>query len=459
MSDLLPERPDLNQLRRRAKELRDAAREGDAAALARLARHHPSQDRGPVSLAAAQLVTAREMGFASWPVLKAAVEGRAAASRQLSSFLAASVEGPVDRAADIVRADPNVAVGDLRGAAVIGDVDSVRRMVAVDPAVAVAIDDERGWPPLLYACYSRWHQIEPHRAGGMAEVVRVLLEAGASANTNDGGRTRFRSALKGSVEVNNPDIAEVLLAAGAIPHMGQPVVEAVGRGDQRCLRLLLAHGARVAGTWALGAAIYHDDAEAASLLLDALPVDGNARADAATEALPEAVANASLPLVGALIDAGANPGAVNEDGVPALRIAVRSGKHDIAERLQVAGAVVEPTDVDRFLGACLNADRELAAQLLATHPGLANDLSDDDRTVIVDAAGSCSAAVVRLLLDMGFPADARRFGEVPLHAAAYSGNAPVVRVLLEAGADVDARDDRFDATPLAFATVGSREQA
>jgi hypothetical protein len=32
-------------------------------------------------------------------------------------------------------------------------------------------------------------------------------------------------------------------------------------------------------------------------------------------------------------------------------------------------------------------------------------------------------------------------------------------VLLGAGADIDARDDRFDGTPLAFATVGSREQA
>lgn len=32
-------------------------------------------------------------------------------------------------------------------------------------------------------------------------------------------------------------------------------------------------------------------------------------------------------------------------------------------------------------------------------------------------------------------------------------------MLLDAGADIDARDDRFDSTPLAFATVGSREQA
>ena len=35
----------------------------------------------------------------------------------------------------------------------------------------------------------------------------------------------------------------------------------------------------------------------------------------------------------------------------------------------------------------------------------------------------------------------------------------MARLLLDAGADVDARDDRFEATPLAFATVGSGEQA
>jgi hypothetical protein len=46
-----------------------------------------------------------------------------------------------------------------------------------------------------------------------------------------------------------------------------------------------------------------------------------------------------------------------------------------------------------------------------------------------------------------------------LHTAAYCGNAAVVRLLLEAGAAVDARDARFDATPLAFTTAGSGEQA
>ncbi len=47
--------------------------------------------------------------------------------------------------------------------------------------------------------------------------------------------------------------------------------EAVGHRDQRCLRLLLAHGASLAGTWAVGAAVHHDDPGALALLLPMLP--------------------------------------------------------------------------------------------------------------------------------------------------------------------------------------------
>ncbi len=68
MSYPVPERPDINQLRRQAKELRDAARQGDPDALERFARHRPSTRRpsagqGEVTLAAAQLVVARRAGL------------------------------------------------------------------------------------------------------------------------------------------------------------------------------------------------------------------------------------------------------------------------------------------------------------------------------------------------------------------------------------------------------------
>jgi hypothetical protein len=93
MSTSLPERPDLDQLHRQAKELRDAARSGDAGALARLARHHRAPADGAVSLAVAQMVVARELGFASWPKLRLAVDAVAAHGARVDEFLTASVSG------------------------------------------------------------------------------------------------------------------------------------------------------------------------------------------------------------------------------------------------------------------------------------------------------------------------------------------------------------------------------
>jgi hypothetical protein len=51
-SDQLPPRPSLDQLRRRAKELRNAARSGDLAAVGRIAAHTPAARPGTVTLAA-----------------------------------------------------------------------------------------------------------------------------------------------------------------------------------------------------------------------------------------------------------------------------------------------------------------------------------------------------------------------------------------------------------------------
>ena len=67
----LPDRPDLDQLRRQARELLRAAAHGEAHAVARL-----RAVSGRVTLSAAQLAVAREYGYRSWPALKADVERR-----------------------------------------------------------------------------------------------------------------------------------------------------------------------------------------------------------------------------------------------------------------------------------------------------------------------------------------------------------------------------------------------
>ena len=63
----LPDRPSLDQLRKRAKELLQQIRNGDPAAVERLHKYKPNVS-DPM-LAEAQFVLAREHGFDSWPGL------------------------------------------------------------------------------------------------------------------------------------------------------------------------------------------------------------------------------------------------------------------------------------------------------------------------------------------------------------------------------------------------------
>jgi hypothetical protein len=71
---VLPERPDLERLRRVAKALQRACLTGEPAAISRVAARLPDADPRRLALAKAQSVVARDYGFASWPAMKAAVE-------------------------------------------------------------------------------------------------------------------------------------------------------------------------------------------------------------------------------------------------------------------------------------------------------------------------------------------------------------------------------------------------
>lgn len=71
----LRERPDLDQLKRQAKELLEAFTTGDAAAAAEVNAHYHAASPPTFALHDAQLVLARAYGFDSWPKLKAFVDG------------------------------------------------------------------------------------------------------------------------------------------------------------------------------------------------------------------------------------------------------------------------------------------------------------------------------------------------------------------------------------------------
>lgn len=457
MSQSLPESPDLRQLRRQAKELRDSARAGGPAALGRIASSVAPREPAAVTLAIAQLAIAREHGFPSWPMLKAAVNGRAGGrSPHVPAFLTASVTGRTREAARLLAGDPQIGLASVFAAAALGEAGLAGEFIATDPTLAVGLDDDRGWPPLLYACYSHWHRIDPARAAGLTAVASLLLDAGASPATTNGRH----SALGGSVAVNNPAITRLLLDRGAPADDGDALYQAATYPDCACLELLLSHGAPVAGNWAVDAAAGARNPSGLRLLLDAaVRAEPGEVAALATRALSAAADNGPAEAVEALLGAGADPDVPDpDDGLTPLRRAVRGGHQAVAAVLASHGARDQVTDADRLLGACMRADRAEVEQLVAAHPGLAERLTAEEPGVLAGAAGRAPADTVRLLVGLGFPPDARNhWGETALHTAAYAGRADTVQYLLSLGAVLDARDERFDGTPLAYATVGSGE--
>ena len=99
--------------------------------------------------------------------------------------------------------------------------------------------------------------------------------------------------------------------------------------------------------------------------------------------------------------------------------------------------------------------------LLAQDPGLSARLSEAQQAAaLIRAAETGHAAALALMLDLGFPVDARGgdHGGTALHAAAYSGSADAVRLLLGRGAALEARDATWDSPPLDWAAVGSGER-
>lgn len=254
----LPERPDLGQLRRQAKQLRAAAAAGDPTATARLAAQLGRQPE-KFTLSAAQLVIAWEHGFPSWPRLKAAVDARTMdLAEKVEAFLVASVYGPAWRARLLLDSEPALAAADLRTAAVLGDVPRFTRLLVADPGAALRPDEGRGWPPLLYVCHSHWHRISTRTVRRVAladrslralphaivrhcgiEVIEALLDAGADPDEpGRDGRSPYRMAVRRG----RLDIAGALLRRGAVDDTTDidRFLGACMRADESTARHLLA---------------------------------------------------------------------------------------------------------------------------------------------------------------------------------------------------------------------------
>ena len=151
----LPQDPDLDRLRNQARELQRAVRGGEPTALVRVSRWHPeppAPNRFPLS--AAQLVLAREHGFASWARLRRYVQvvtarawtpakpapaNESLADRFLRlACLTYSEDEPADRsaAAQLLAEHPGLPRHNLFVAAACADTTAVRRHLGERQAAA-----------------------------------------------------------------------------------------------------------------------------------------------------------------------------------------------------------------------------------------------------------------------------------------------------------------------------------
>ncbi len=469
----LPDDPDLDQLRRQAKELRDAVRAGRPEALTLVAKHDPIPRVPPADfpLHRAQLVLARGYGFASWARLKHYCE----LVRQHSRTPDTVPESP-DPATEFLRlacltygADstqrraqarallarhPDLGREHLHVAAATADAAAVTALLDADPASVDAPGGPFGWTPLLYLAYARYDPDLTERA--TLDTARVLLAHGADPNAGflwHGLPTPFTvlAGVFGEGEAG-PDgqpahpyataLAELLLAAGADPNDGQVLYNRQFSTDDSHLELLLRHGLGrgTGGPWhrRLGEVLETPAQMIANLLWWAVTHDQRAR-------------------VQLLADGGADLTSPVRDGATPAQLAALYGHREITDALRTAGvppAVLDPPDA--LVAAVFAGDATAAAafpeavreRARARRPGLP-----------VWAAGERRGAAVRLLLELGWPVDARGRGDAPieqewetaLHQAAGNGDETLVAALLAAGADRSLTDQRFASTALGWA--------
>lgn len=453
----LPEQPNLQQLRKQAKDLRDSA---------------------GLPLWEAQLTVARRHGFASWTRLKRHVElltrysrfpERAATETSAGTFLRLACLSYYDdrpgqwaEARRLLEREPDITEGDACVAAAAADADALRRVLAADPGAASREDGPFRWEPLCYLAYAR-HDPGISLAATL-ETARLLLDAGADPNAGylwHGLTTPFTvlTGVFGEGELgpvrqprhpHSQPLARLLLQAGADPNDGQALYNRMFEPGNDHLELLFEFGLGTGdgGPWR-------------RRLGDAL----DSPAEMIRGQLTWAITHGMTERVRLLVSRGADVTAPL-DGVTATSMAATTGHADLIGYLVAHGAPPPELAPDgEFTAALLAADRARLERLLAANPGLAGQMRTARPALIAWATAVGNPAAVEIAAELGFDVNAKGRTDIPsdqpwqtaLHKAAEDGNLELARTLLRLGADPDIRDERFGSTPLGWARHFGRQ--
>ncbi|NUS22204.1 MAG: hypothetical protein HOQ25_20855 [Mesorhizobium sp.] len=469
----LPNRPNLDQLKKQAKDLLAAYRRSDPDALARFRENLPLAARkNDPAIAAlslrlhdAQSCLAREYGFPSWRDLSSFVGAqrtygadRAAAIRNWAGLVyAGDISGSTNRAspeaaARVIEEHPDLIRGDAYLACAVGDAAALREATKRDAGWVNRPGGPLNLPPLVAVTHSSLVRL-PRFRNALHAASKLLLEAGADPNQAAGSRwppasleapsDEYQlSALYGAAGQNHdPELTKLLLASGANPNDGESLYHSLE--NPACTRLLLAAGARVTGSNALYRVLDLDSLEALKLLLAAPDADPNEPAGSRPTSdwgrpLLWAIRRRRSPAhIEALLGAGADPSARTPEGLSAYQVALRFGLPDVAALLRQPGDEGPLPDEERFIAACAAGDEETARQIKAHRPDLPVSLSDWQLKLLPELAAQGCGCAVMAMVRLGWPI-AQRGGDwdaSALNHAVFRGDADLTCVLLEHGAD------------------------
>jgi Ankyrin repeats (3 copies)/Ankyrin repeat len=464
----LPDRPNLEQLKKQAKSLLHAAQAADPAALQRFTVLPAFAPKSAAELSAlglalhdAQSVIAREHGFASWNALRDEVEARTLSfDAAVDEFIRCATGGASGRAARLLALYPGIASASLYTSLVLGDAASVETRLRNHPELATQPGGPQNWEPLLYACHTSVHK----DVDGLVAIARRLCSLGANPNAEyhwNWHPELPRTALWAAVcAVKHLPLAELLLEAGANPTDGVTAHIAGGGGNIAALDLLHRFGVDVNGIPGgvpplVQMMFWSTDPTGPRWLLEH-GADPNLAWGPDDEApLHVAARRWDVPMVELLVQHGADPVRRRSDGCTPHTLAELHGNHDIATRLVAYGAKSELSRLEQFVAACARADRTAADAMLDARPSLRTELRAEHHLMMHRPAEAGHAAVLETMLSCGFDPNVRDKDNVTaLHRVAMAGHPDAVHVLLKFGADVNALDGMFSATPLVWAVEG-----
>ncbi len=445
MSRQLPEKPNLEYLKKQAKELLRGMPQG--------------------KLAGAQRSVANDYGFATWAQLKSHVETLGVTPAELLKAavcasdaarvhdvlarypeLRAKIDDPLpdygfgqqalfaavqrsDRAtidvllragADIRKrtdwwaggfgvlddCDPNLlqfliergAVLDAHSAARLGLIPELRQLVAADPGVVHAKGGD-GQTPLHFA--------------STVEIAEFLLENGAAIDALDvdhesaPAQYMLRVEQKRHYPVDRQDVARYLVSRGC----RTDILMAVALGDTDLVR-------------------QHLDSDPACI-----------RMSVSEEWFPKHDPRAGGTIYIWKLGAHRTAHSVARD----------FGHENVFELLMQH----TPDDLKLAL-ACELGDEAVFHEFLSKNPNAAATLSETERQKLPNAAQNNNVKAVRLMLEAGWPVDTPgEMGATALHWAAFNGNAEMAREILRFHPALELKSREYPGTALSWAAYGS----